>query len=331
MLNDVFVATTAVSSFNNAALLNPLFFSAGLLALPLFFMVYLYGRDFVSRFGWNNQNLEHKTVFWSLLCLMFWLLFFGGNYAVIRDGMSLLPVGLSCILFLLMVVIANGIIRFRYLEIFYNNKLKWFLLCVVFVGVLCSGMPTWWGVLLQLSAVVCGTIVGCRLKTNRSWVAMTALVFGLMTVLILMQPEYFRFGQLGNLTMIHLIGVMLTGFFAVTTLIAKYGNARSKIRNSAFVKLRWLLRIVALLALILFVSTESVPVFIGLLGSVGLLEVLSVYHSSKLSSALFKQSLAMLMVCFGVITICPVISAIGIIYLTFISDKIRAKDFMHLL
>ena len=331
MLNDVFVATTAVSSFNNAALLNPLFFSAGLLALPLFFMVYLYGRDFVSRFGWNNQNLEQKTVFWSLLCLMFWMLFFGGNYAVIRDSMSLLPVGLSCVLFLLMIVIANGVVGFRYLERLRDNKLGWFLLCVVVVGVLCSGIPTWWGMLLQLSAVVCGTIVGCRLKTNRSWVAMTALVFGLMTVLILMQPEYFRFGQLGNLTMIHLIGVMLTGFFAVTTLIAKYGNARSKIRNSAFVKLRWLLRIVALLALILFVSTESVPVFIGLLGSVGLLEVLSVYHSSKLSGVLFKQSLAMLMICFGVITICPVISAIGIIYLTFISDKIRAKDFVRLL
>lgn len=331
MLNDVFVATTAVSSFNNAALLNPLFFSAGLLALPLFFMVYLYGRDFVSRFGWNNQNLEQKTVFWSLLFLMFWMLFFGGNYAVIRDSMSLLSIGLSGVLFLLMMVVANYIVRFKYLEKLHDSKLKWLLVFIVFLGVLCSGIPTWWDMLLQLSAIVCGTIVGCRLKTNRSWVAMTALIFGLMTVLILMQPEYFRFGQLGNLTMIHLIGIVLTGFFAVTTLIAKYGNARSKIRNSAFIKLRWLLRIIALLALILFVSTESVPVFIGLLGSVAVLEAVSVYHSSKLSGVLFKQSLAMLMICFGVITICPVISAIGIIYLAFISDTIRAKDFMRLL
>ena len=101
--------------------------------------------------------------------------------------------------------------------------------------------------------------------------------------------------------------------------------------STAFVKLRWLLRIIAVLALILFVSTESVPVFIGLLGSVAVLEAVSVYHSSKLSNVLFKQSLAMLMICFGVITICPVISAIGIIYLAFISDTIRAKDFMRLL
>lgn len=331
MLNDIFIATTAVSSFNNAALLNPLFFSAGLLALPLFIMVYWYGRDFVSRFGWNNQNVESQTGFWSSVFLMFWLLLFGGNYAVIRDSMSFLSLGLAVVLFLLMIVVSNNMVRFRYVEKLRAGKLKWVLFFAILIGAVFSGMMTWWGILLQISAILCGAIVGCRLKTNRSWLPMTTVIFALMTTLILMQPEYFRFGQLGNLTLIHLIGVMMTGFFAVTVFATKYIKARSRIRQSAFVKLKWLFRILALLALILFVATESVPVFIGLLICIWLLESLSVYHSAKLSESVYKQSWVMLMICFGVIIICPIISALGVVYLTFINHKINVKDFLRLL
>ena len=331
MLNDILIATTAVSSFNNAALLNPLFFSAGLLALPLFFVVYLYGRDFVSRFGWNNQNTESQTGFWSSVFLMFWLLLFGGNYAVIRDSMSCLSLGLAVILFLLMIIVSNGMVRLKYMEKLRASKLKWVLFFVILLGAVFSGMMTWWGILLQISAILCGTIVGCRSKTNRSWVSLTTLIFAVTTTLILMQPEYFRFGQLGNLTLIHLVGVMIVGFFAVTTLVTKYTNARARIRQSVFIKLKWLFRILTLLALILFVATESVPVFIGLLMCVWLLEALSVYHSAKLSDVVYKQSWAMLMICFGVIIICPVISALGIVYLTFVSKQISVKDFSRLL
>ena len=58
MFNDVSIVSTAVSSFNNAALYSPYFFVVGLFSIPLFFMVYLYGRDFVSRIGWANQDIE---------------------------------------------------------------------------------------------------------------------------------------------------------------------------------------------------------------------------------------------------------------------------------
>ena len=160
---------------------------------------------------------------------------------------------------------------------------------------------------------------------------MTVVIFALMTALILMQPEYFRFGQLGHLTLIHLIGIISTGFFAITTLTTKYIKARSKIYQSAFIKLKWFLRIITLLALILFVSTESVPVFIGLLVAMGLLETLSIYHSKKISDTIFKQSWAMMMICFGVIIICPAISALGIVSLTFASNKANTKDFLRLL
>lgn len=331
MFDDLMVAATAVSSFNNAALLNPFFFVVGLLTVPLFLFVYLYGRDFVSKFGWNNQNAESKTSFWSAVFLIAFIILFGGNYAVIRDGISVLPILLAIILFVLMIVVSNNMVQLKYIEKIHNKKSKWLVLCLLLLCATCSGMTKWWGMLLLLSAVVCGTIVGCRLKKDISWIITTSLIYGMMTVLVLMQPEYFRFGQLGHLTVVHLFGILLTGFFVITTVVTKYVKSRGKIRQSAFIKLRWLFRIVSLLALILFISTESVPVFLGLMVSVGFLESLSVYHSKKCSENMFRQSWAWVIMCLGILIMCPVISAIGIIYLTFIPNRGKATDYLRLL
>ena len=101
MFNEFSVLSTAISSFNNSALVAPFFFLAGILSLPLLFMVYLYGRDFVSRIGWREQNLESQIGFAVSGILLLWILLFGGNYMVIRDGISLLPVVLSVVLFFL--------------------------------------------------------------------------------------------------------------------------------------------------------------------------------------------------------------------------------------
>ena len=331
MFDDFLIASTAVSSFNNAALINPFFFAIGLLSLPLFFMVYLYGHDFASRFGWTNQNAEHKTSFWSAAFLAMFIMLFGGNYAVIRGGISLLPLLLAVVLFALMMVVSNGFVRFKYVEKTYNKKSRWIFLGLLLISAIFSGMMTWWGMLLQISAIICGTIVGCRLKSNTSWVMLTTFIYGVMTVLVLMQPEYFRFGQLGHLTIVHLMGILLAGFFAVTTLVSRYIKAHGKIRQSAYIKLKWLFRIISILALILFVSTESVPVFLGLLIALVFLESLSIYHSQKSVDGMYKQSWALLIFVLGLLIVCPVISATGLIYLLFNPKKFKLLDFLRLL
>lgn len=331
MFDDFLIASTAVSSFNNAALINPFFLTVGLLTLPLFFMAYLYGRDFATRFGWTNQNAEFKTGFWSVAILCLWVILFGGNYAVIRGGISLLPVLLAIVLFFSMLVVSSNVVRLKYIEKIHNKKIGWLVFGALLCWVVLSGMMPWWGILLQISAIMCGTIVGCRLKTNNSWVALTTLIFGMMSMLVLMQPEYFRFGQLGHLTIFHLLGVICAGFFAVTTIATKYVKARGKIRQSAYIKLKWLFRIVSLLAVVLFASTESVPVFLGLLVSVLLLEALNIYHSKKIPDNMYKQSWAALIISLGILIVCPVLSAIGIVYLSFASNKSKALDFLRLL
>ena len=322
MFNDMSIVTTAVSSFNNAALYSPYFIVAGLFSLPLFLMVFLYGKDFVSKFGIANRDYESKFGLLSVGCLVLWLVLFGGNYAVIRDSISLLPLTIATVLFVSTMYVFNRMKKHNYLEKINNKKLRWFLFLLLLILAGFSAMPTWWGVLLQLSAILCGMIVGDRLRKNLSDVFMSVVIFGFMTILLLMQPEYFRFGQLGNLTFIHIIVLLLCGFFCITTLATKYVNAKSRIYDSAYIKLKWLFRIVSSLALILFVLTESVPVFVGLLAVCMMDEALTVYHSKSVAENIAKQSWALMLICFGVMIICPVITMIGIIYLAKTANKL---------
>lgn len=335
MFNESLIVTTAVSSFNNAALYSPYFLVVGLFCIPLFFMVYLYGRDFISKFGWKSADIESKVSFWSVASLTVWLVVFGGNYAVIRDSISLLPAGIAMILFLSVAFLTKRTYQLEYLkkiaDKINNKKLKWFLILFALLLVGFSAKPTWWGILLQLSAVLCGFIVGIKTHKKISDILMSALIFGFMSILVLMQPEFFRFGQLGNLTFIHILTLLLCGFFFVTTFVAKYTNACSKIYNSAYIKLKWLCRILSLLAFILFIVTESVPVFVGLMIMCAISEMLTIYHGKQKQEFLSKQSWAMLLITFGVMIICPLISALGIIYLLFISERIDFKNFSKLL
>ena len=116
MFNDASIVATAISSFNNAALYGPYFFVVALFSIPLFFMVFLYGRDFVSRFGLNSSDFESKVGFWSVVSLVLWLLLIGGNYAVIRDSISLLPVMIAILLFGSMVFVTNKLKKLNYLK-----------------------------------------------------------------------------------------------------------------------------------------------------------------------------------------------------------------------
>lgn len=331
MFDNMLVASTAISSFNNAALYGPFFMIVGLLSLPLFLMVYIYGHDFVSRFGWNRNNFDNQLSFWLSLSLLLWLLLFGGNYAVIRDGISLLPVALAIVFFVLMIVVTQKSIMLHYLEKVRNKKWILCILCVLMVMVVFAGGNNYFDVLLQISAIICGFLVGRCIKKNIQLMPWSAVVIGFLMVLVLMQPEFFRFGQLGNLTPIHWFAVVCTGFCAITALTTKYVRAAGKIHYSAYIKIKWFFRILSLLAFVLFVSTESVPVFIGMVLSVGLLEALSIYHSKNNYNDMSRQSLAMLLITVGIIIICPIITALGVLYMASISDQNKAAEFLRLL
>lgn len=332
MLNESLIATTALSSFNNAALFSPFFATVGLLTLPLLWIVYLYARNIESQIGWNNnQTLDNNVGFFSSLFLMLWVMLFGGNYAVIRDGISWLPILVGLVLFVSTAIVVRKSVLLGYMAKIKSKKIRLFIffMFVLMAGV--SGYGNAWTILVQISAVLCGVIVGLCVRKNISLVPTSVFLMTLMSVLVLMQPEFFRFGQLGNLTVVHLLAIVATGMTAITALTTRYIHARSRIYHSAYVKLKWLFRIASILALVLFVLTESVPVFLGLIGAVGALEALSIYHSKNISESMYKQSVACLLICVGTIIICPALAGVGVFYLATISKRAKFAEFMALL
>jgi len=331
MFEDMLIVNTAISSFNNAALYAPFFLVVGVMTLPLLFMSYVYGYDFVSKFGWNRGNFDNQIGFWTSLSLLLWLMLFGGNYAVIRDGISVLSAVLSIVLFILVATVVQKSIQLHYLEKIRKKRYILLGLCILGFMAFFSSSNSFVEFLLQICAIFCGFLVGCYSKKSLNVIFGNVVVLGIVTVLVLMQPEFFRFGQMGNLTPIHLLGILVVGFYAITALVTKYVSAHGKIRQSVYIKLKWLLRIVSFLAFVMFISTESVPVFLGFILSVGLSEALSVYHRNTLSDVFYKFSFAMLLISFGIIIICPMISALGCLYLASESQNIKFPDLLTLL
>ena len=331
MLNETFIATTAISSFNNAALYSPFFLAVGLLTAPLLWFVYLYAHNFESKFGWNEKNIDNHVGFLSSLFSSLWLMLFGGNYAVMRDGISLVPVIVAATLFGLMMIVAQKSVQLQYTSRIKGFKSRFFMFVALFLVAAASGYHDLWGMLLQISAVFSGIVVGLCLRKNISLVPVNTFWVAMMAVLVLMQPEFFRFGQLGNLTVAHLVSIIITGFFAITALVAKYVRSHNRIHKSAYVKLKWLCRIVSLLAFVLFILTESVPVFIGFVIAVGLSEALSIYHSKNIPENMYKQAFAALLICVGTIIICPALSGVGVLYLANVSEKSKFSDIFGLL
>lgn len=312
MLDNMNIVQTAVSAFNNAALLTPAFLWIGLLSLPLFIVVFQMAVAVVRRLGWTRENILNNVTVWNAGLTFGWLVLFGGNYVVLRDNMSLLPMLNALIVFLTSLFVSSHVHQGT---TWWRGWKKWFVLFGLSVLVVLSGVYTWWGTVLQFGAFVAGCVLGRVAKEEMRPIAGTVLIVLTTVTAVLMQPEYFRFGQLGNLTIGHLIGVLFVGITAVMTVVLSNFKARGKIYNSAYIKLKCLGRVICVLGGALFLLTEAVPVFLGTLLAVFLSVRLSVYHAENLKTdALSYKMLAVTLMGFGVLLTMPVITALGIVY-----------------
>ena len=322
---------TGISSIFNQALFSPYFFVVGILSLPLFFMVYLYGRDFVEHLGWNNRNYENQVGFWTGIVIALWLMLFGGNYDVILD-FSLLSFGIAFVLFFLMILISQKLVQLNYLEQIKKKAIKWALFLGIVLMAVFSAAPTWHGILLQVSAVFCGMIVGCRLKKNISVVPVLTVIMLLVSILMLMQAEFFRFGKLGDLTFVHCLGLILVGFLGMAVLVTRYTDVCSNISKSAYVKIKWLSRVIIMLLVACLVTTQqSIPFYIILIVFFGISQWLLIRFSENRPANFSGQLFGLLLIFFGLLTTCPLISALGIVYMIFCPGHIKFKDIFYLL
>ncbi len=308
MFDDAIIVQSAISAFNNAALVAPAFFWSALLTLPLYAIVWAMGGKIAEYLHWSHGNIIARSALWTVIITIGWVVLFGGNYAVLRDDTSTLPFMIAAITFVSFVFIGS-----------YTRDIKWwrrehiaYVMLVLFaLGV--SDTHIWWGPLMQIGAAFFGFFVGRTSKVEMPAIPGVLLVMGATVTAMLMQPEYFRFGQLGNLTWVHLFAVLLFGMLVAATLAVRNINARGRIHNSAHIKLRWMIRFVCALGIGLFIMTESVPVFIGVAVAVFLLVALNVWHAKKIPGVMGDKLFALSVVLFGILTTMPVITAIGII------------------
>ena len=312
MLSDTIIVQSAVSAFNNVALWTPAFLWWAILSLPLFIVVYYTGNVFLRRFGWNKSNILKNITNWNAGLVLLWVVMFGGNYAVLRDEMSLLPMLTAAIIFLTALFVSSCV---HVLPQWLYGWKKWLSIFLLFGFVVQSGGNVWWVIVLQLCAFVCGVVLGRVAHEEMRPIGGSVLIILTTISAILMQPEYFRFGQLGNLTVCHLLAILITGMFAVAAFMLANFRPRGIIYNSAYVKLKWLGRVICVLGGALFLLTEAVPVFLGTLVAFFAMVWLSIVHSQTFEIYVLGQKVfAITLMFFGVILTMPVITCLGILY-----------------
>lgn len=312
MFDDIVVVQSAVSAFNNAALVGPAFLWWALLALPLFALVYFCGNAFLEKIGWTKSVLTVRISQLVITLTFLWLVLFSGAYEVLRDDITVLPFVLAGLYFFASFVAGNYSKNINVQK--FSKRKVWVLGLLLLIAVGLSDLHAWWGAVLQIGAVVMGFLCGRFIKKEISAVfSGTVLMLGTASV-ILMQPEFFRFGQLGNLTIFHLLALLLVGVFCVVTVVLRNIKPCAGIKHSVYVKIKWLLRVMAVLCAALFLFTESVPLFFGTLFMVALLVGFSVLHLENVPDVLSDKMYALAMIAFGVLTVMPAITAAGILY-----------------
>lgn len=311
MFEDAIIVQSALSAFNNAALVAPAFLWSAVLTLPLYIIVWLFGGQIAEKIGWLKSNIIGRASLWTAIITFGWVVLFGGNYGVLRDDTSTLPFMVAAIVFVSALFLGSHL---QSKQLVTRSNLPY--IALVLVALVLSDTHTWWGPLLQVGAAAVGFIFGRMAHSEMRDVPGVLLIIMATTTAMLMQPEFFRFGQLGNLTPVHLVFITMVGMCLAATIALRNIKPSNKIHDSAYVKLKWMARFVVMLAVAVFIMTESVPVFLvsELVGFV--LFALSVWHSATETDVLSEKLYALTILLFGIITTMPVISAIGIVMLS---------------
>lgn len=311
MFDGVVIVDSAISAFNNAALYGAAFLWCAVLAVPLFAVVYLCRDAIIQKLGWNQNNILQHVSVWTAGLTFLWVVLFGGNYGVLRDGLSVLPGMMAMIVFLTSLFVSSYL---RKIALPRMNWWKWIILLLVIGITGWSDTHVWWGPLLQIGAMMFGIMLGRFAKAEMRPVGGIVLIVLSVVIAMLMQPEFFRFGQLGNLTVGHVLWMLVLGGMSMATIATLNINARGKIKRGIFIKLKWMCRVMCVLGAALFIITEALPIFLGMLAALFIMFAMSVWHEKQVDLVVGYKMFALVLVCFGVITVMPAISAMGILY-----------------
>ncbi|GHS98427.1 hypothetical protein FACS189421_07030 [Bacteroidia bacterium] len=288
------VVPSARSTYYNLALFGPEFFWLAVFCFPLFILAWVMGPKIAERFNLSGLDVLRNASAITVAVITLWLMTHG-SYSVLRDVSSVSILAAVC-LFVCATFLTRRFLEMRmrvsdYISAKIKIKDKWkkrtdwlVPVAAVAVGGL-AGAPGWLGFALSGGAVLIGILCGWALNLRKR----DSYDFGLVVILlacaitagIAMQPEFFRFGQMGELTVIHKLALIATGVLLIADLVMRVARPSGKLRDSIYKRLRLGLRLVALLAALLFMFTESALILGVFCAIVAALIYLNIRHIPK--------------------------------------------------
>jgi hypothetical protein len=319
-MNNELVAS-AVASFNNAALAMPNFMWAAVLMLPVFILAWKIAPEILNNFFPTKKKRDENFAWTAEVLLALFLVLDHGNWAVIRDGVGFLPYLQAALLFLLAKDATARLYRHNprvplFWSRFDKYTQRWLKIAALLVAVALiasSAAQEFNFIALQIASVLFGAAAGYFSRRPAAPVNYMTIVMLGAAVAVAMQPEYFRFAQLGRLTLAHLSalgGIVALG--AVVFIFRNFGPS-GIIRDNYYKYIKWFMWLLTLLMFILFAITESVPVLLGFGASVLMTSWFAAKHSKQAVFQLSGNLWAMMLMLFGAITAMPAITIVGIL------------------
>ena len=322
------VVQSAISTFNNAALRAPDFFWVALLCLPVFVAAWMFAPQLAERFLPDKKTRDYRLSVLAVALIFLWVLTHE-NFAVLRDGASYIGIVAAFVLYFCTAFLSREyyerklrLSQFLPVNEKWGVRIDW---AVPFAIILIAGWRAmdagWEGIVLQAGAVAIGWVVGFLLnwksaREGNPKLLIAALMFACVFGLI-MQPEFFRFGQLAHLTAVHLLSLAAAAATITAFTALHFFRPRGWLTASIYRRAKLIARMLAGLVLVLLFITESAPIFFIFAAVMGASALLSVLHQpvkSADSLAVLKQDFWLLSLgLFGVLTVTPALTAAAVV------------------
>ncbi|MDR1826603.1 MAG: hypothetical protein LBQ49_02835 [Rickettsiales bacterium] len=317
------IVQSAITSFNNAALLAPGFFWTAVLALPIYLAVWKIAPDVSNLFFPAKKSRDYNFAWIAECAIIAWIILNNGNWAVIRDGFGFLPYLEAAVLFALCKDAAARLYEqnprlpkaWQKTDRATKTWIKIGALAVSTALFAAGAIQQFNFIALRITAVMFGAAAGFFGRRSFGPINLLTIAMFALSIAITLQPEFFRFGQLGRLGVVHLSSLACIAALGAVIFVFRNFKPADWIFDNHYRYMKWFMRLSSALAFVLFAMTESAPILIGFGAAVAATAFLAVKHAPRERNikALSGDLWAVMLCLFGAITTMPLITVVGIL------------------
>jgi len=326
MFDSSLIVQSALSSFNNAALSAPDFFWNAVLAIPIFIIAWLFGAQIVEKILPDTKTRNAAVSVLAVASIFIWVLAHQ-SFDALRDfswvGILVAVVQCGAAAFLSRRYYAAGVRLGDYINVNtkWKNRTDYAVPAVIVIIAGLCGEWTWTGAALSAGATAIGWAAGYFLnkwkRPEFSSATVTVFLMGIVSYGLIMQPEFFRFGQMGRLTAIHLVFVAAAGAAMAVYLVMHFIRPRGRFGNLFYKNGQIFMGLVMLLLAAMLIITESALLFIAIAVAASASAYLFVRHTPEsgadrlrgITNRFWLLSLGL----FGILTLMPALVAAAVI------------------